>query len=71
MNIINTLIYIIFASLPISACPTCVGRVTYNSPLFFSEEFYKKNLHNSAKKNSSHKSSTVSFDKKNNKEHQS
>ena len=24
----------------VQCCPTCVGRVTYDSPPFFSEEFY-------------------------------
>lgn len=25
-------------------CPTCVGRITYDSPPFFSEEFYNTHI---------------------------
>lgn len=32
-----------FITVPLAACPTCVGRVGKGSPPFFSEQFYQPN----------------------------
>ena len=39
-NIVFLLLFF-FMYINMLACPTCVGKVTKNSPPFFSDEFYK------------------------------
>lgn len=33
--------FLIFITSPLIGCPNCLGRITENSPPFFSDEFYK------------------------------
>lgn len=40
MNKFIVLIFLVSASAQIGACPTCIGKITENSQVFFNEDLY-------------------------------